>query len=443
MREEIAAKPDKTPTRPRFFYGWVIVGVSSLADLVSFSAGAVSFGVFLRPMSEGLGWSRTVLAGAPSAQSLVNALISPVLGQLVDRFDPRFIMVTGTVIAAIAYALMGGITEPWQFYVLYTAATALGLHEVGSFVTNVVVSKWFVRMRGRAIALTSLSNQVGALFVVPLVAYLVANLGWRTAWQVLGVGLAIVLLPPISLFMRRTPEDMGLRPDGDPPYATPATAPQTGERAAQPVAPLIAEPHWGPRDALRTRTTWLLIAANNTWSLSASVFLVHQLPYFMDSGLSLQAASFVVALNNLVTIFAKAIWGFVAERVPPRYCLTACYLLRAVGIGFLVLGTGIERVYFYAVIAGFAIAFAPLTAQMWADYYGRASVGSIRGIVAPFNVFASLGGGLFAARTFDVTGSYEGAFIVCIAGLLIGAVIMLMAKPPGPAPVRDREAARP
>ena len=204
----------------------------------------------------------------------------------------------------------------------------LGLHEVGSFVTNVVVSKWFVRMRGRAIALTSLSNQVGALFVVPLVAYLVANLGWRTAWQVLGVGLAIVLLPPISLFMRRMPEDMGLRPDGDPPYATPAAAPQTGERAAQPVAPLIAEPHWGPRDALRTRTTWLLIAANNTWSLSASVFLVHQLPYFMDSGLSLQAASFVVALNNLVTIFGKAIWGFVAERVPPRYCLTACYLLR-------------------------------------------------------------------------------------------------------------------
>ena len=126
MREEIAAKPDKTPTRPRFFYGWVIVGVSSLADLVSFSAGAVSFGVFLRPMSEGLGWSRTVLAGAPSAQSLVNALISPLLGHLVDRFDPRFIMVTGTVIAAIAYALMGGITEPWQFYVLYTAATALG-----------------------------------------------------------------------------------------------------------------------------------------------------------------------------------------------------------------------------------------------------------------------------------------------------------------------------
>ena len=118
-------------------------------------------------MSESLGWSRTLFTGAATLQSLGNVMISPIVGPLIDRRDPRWIMLTAAVIAAISYNLMGRITEPWQFYILYTTATALGLNELGILVTNVLVSKWFIRMRGRALAVISIGNNFGAIFIIP------------------------------------------------------------------------------------------------------------------------------------------------------------------------------------------------------------------------------------------------------------------------------------
>ena len=159
------------------FTGWVIVVVAGLGDLAAFSVGNASFGVFLRPMSDALGWSRTLLSGAAAMQSLANVVIAPILGPLVDRYDPRVFLGTGSVIACLSYVLMSGVTQPWQFYLLYMSATALGLRQVGGFVTSIVLSKWFIRNRGRALAYSSMGNQIGAIFVVPLVAYLVENLG--------------------------------------------------------------------------------------------------------------------------------------------------------------------------------------------------------------------------------------------------------------------------
>lgn len=419
--------------RPRFFYGWVIVIVSSFTDFVSFGAGNNSLGVFLRPMSEGLGWSRTLFTGAATVQSVGNLLISPIVGPLIDRYDPRFIMITATLVACVSYNLMGTITEPWQFYLLYTAATSLGLHELGGQVTNAIVAKWFIRKRGRAMAMISIANNIGAIVIIPLAAWLVAEQGWRAAWGILGTLIIVMLLPPIAIFMRRTPEDIGLRPDGDPPEVD---VPGEPENAGSPPRARRDEPRWGVKDALRTRTTWLLVIAGNLYSVAASGMIVHQLPYLMDIGFSIQVASFVVAMNHISAVFSKSFWGFMAERFTIRYCLTICYVGRIVSILALVLGTGPARLLVFAVFSGLGQGSAPLSATIWPDYYGRASVGAIRGVLQPFNIFSSLGGPLFAAVVFDFTGSYEGAFFAYSASLFLGAVLVFFAKPPGHPPPR-------
>lgn len=420
-------EPSLAPTgvRPRFFYGWVIVGVSFVANAMSFGAGGASFSVFLRPMTESLGWSRTTLTGAVTVVTFANVFVAPIVGPLVDRYGPRAIMTFGALVAAVSYVLMSQISEPWHFYLLYTVAFALGLHEVGMLITTTVVAKWFVRLRGRAMAFQSLGNNVGGITVATLSAFLVGAVGWRSGWAILGVLIAAVVVPPTLLFMRRTPEDMGLRPDNDEFREIT----RDGVRRAS-HAPEVS---WTARAALRTRTLWLVVIANNLAALANSFIGSQMIAYLADTGLSLERATGIYALYHFCAMFSKIGWGFIAERLPVRYCLMTNYLAGTVGFLVLLVGESEGRVYFWAVITGlFGTAFASLQPQLWADYYGRAFLGTIRGIITPFNLISSVCGPLLAAFMFDQTGTYTPVVWAFTLAMFGGALVMAAARPPKP-----------
>ena len=418
--------------RPRIFYGWIIVLVSAIAETTAFGAGAASFGVFLQPMSTALGWSRATLTGATTLQSLANLSVSPVLGTLVDRYGPRVIMVFGATVAGTSYMLMARVTEPWHFYLLYTTAAALGLHEIGSLVGTTVVAKWFIRRRGRALAFTTLGNNVGGILLAPLSAFLIDAVGWGAAWAVLGFVIVAAVLPPTILFMRRSPEDIGLLPDGDAPQTAQAGA----ATSSGSVKPPREEPRWGLRDALHTRTVWVLVASFNLASLGISALVYHQVAYFRDAGLSLQDAALNYALFQASAMIAKLMWGFLAERAPVRYCLMGTFACRGAGFLILLLGGAPERVYWYAVIGGIGGSIASLQPLIWADYYGRAFLGTIRGVLSPFSLLSSLCGPLFAAMVYDATGSYDTAFWIFTATLFTAVTLMFFARPPGVSPTK-------
>src|SRR5436305_1077485 len=143
--ETVAGKGAGAKGRPRFYYGWVIVAVSFVAEMTAFGAGSASLAVFLRPMSTDLGWSRTTLTFALTVQSLGNIVVSPIAGRLIDRRGARLVMVAGAITAGIGFVLISQVHAPWQFYLCYGMAGALGLQQLGSLVTGTVVSKWFVR----------------------------------------------------------------------------------------------------------------------------------------------------------------------------------------------------------------------------------------------------------------------------------------------------------
>ncbi len=421
-------EPSVQRKRPGFYYGWVIVLVSLISDMIAVGMGPATFGVFLRPMSEALGWTRTSITGAVSLQSFANIVVSPAVGWLLDRHGPRAIMVFGAASSGIAFMLLGNIHELWEFYLLYTFASALGIHELGGLVTTTAVAKWFIRHRGRAIAVATLGNSIGGLIVAPLAAFLVDSVGWRSAWGVLGFLIVVVTLPPVIIFMRRSPEDMGLLPDGDSPQETRQSTQTTTQSPSSPVA---REYQWSLGEALRTRSVWFMILAFNLSSMAVSAVIYHQVAYFTDIGFSVQAASLVLSLNLTCSLVSKLFWGFLSERVEVRLCLIATFLGRAVGMLVLLLGTAPERVYIFAVLYGLlGGAYGTLIPIAWANYYGRSFLGTIRGALTPFSVFSSLAGPLFAAWAFDTLGSYESAFWVFTATLMLAAVAMFFATPP-------------
>jgi MFS family permease len=317
---------------------------------------------------------------------------------------------------------MGYVSELWQFYLFFALGSALGLHEIGSLVTTTVVSKWFVRMRGRALGFTTMGHNLGAVLFGPLVAFIIATVGWRAGWSVLGLIIMSVILPPAILLMRRTPEDMGLLPDGGA-SARPASS-DRWQRSHE-------EPTWKVRDALRNPTVWLLVAALNLANLGVWSMNIHQVAYFTDVGFSLQAASLLFALQHGLAVISKLFWGFLAERISVRFCLMGTFVGRLAGFLILLFGTAPERVYLFTIISGlFGGAITSLQSQIWADYYGRTFLGSIRGTLAPFNLISSLGGPLFTAFVFDVAGSYDGAFWAFVTTLPLGVVLLYFAKPP-------------
>ncbi len=414
------------PRKRKLFHGWLIVVCSFITNAIVFGAGSASFSVFMGPMTQALGWSRTIFTGALTLQNLVNLFVYPVVGIIIDRFGPRLVMVTGAVIATVCYLLIGNVTEPWQFYVLYAGAVSLGLHEIGSLVTTVVVSKWFIRMRGRALAIIVAGNNVGTILFAPFSAFLISSIGWRSAWALLGTFIAVIVLPPTILFMRRTPEDMGLLPDGDEPEVASVNA----DGSPRPPSNRREEVSWSVGEALRTRSLWLMVVSTNLASLGIAS-AVHSIPYFQDIGMPLQAATFVFVLNHVSGIVSKLVWGIIAERIPVRYCLMGNYLGRSVATFILVFGTGVERAYIFSIMSGLlGNAFAVLQAQIWADYYGRTFLGTIRGILTPFTLMASIGGPLFAAYVYDRAGSYDAAFVVFAVTFALAAIILFYATPP-------------
>ena len=428
MQSQSAENASTAPSPPaktgRFYYGWVVLAVASIANTIAFGAGSVSLAVFIRPMTESLGWTRTQLLAGVTFTNATNLLVAPIVGPIIDKHGARPVMLVGAIVAGISYVLLRNVTDLWQFYIIYVLATSLGIAEIGSLVTTTAVSKWFVRMRGRALGIVTGFNSVGAAIVVPITAFLITVIGWRDAWAVLGIALIVIVVPPVFLFMRNTPESMGLRPDGDPPDA----APKPGQRQ-----PLGESYSWTRNQALRTHALWYIVASTNLTSLAFSGMLFHLVAAFTDAGMSLQEAGFAYSAYSIGAVASKLIWGFLGERLPVRYGLAANSGARAASLLIFLFYPTRAGAWAFAILAGlFSTGSAPLSAQIWADYYGRGFLGSIRGITQSISLISSILGPLLAAYLYDQLGNYTAAFWIYVITLAMGTALMSIAKPPTP-----------
>ncbi|HEX9663936.1 MAG TPA: MFS transporter, partial [Candidatus Binatia bacterium] len=228
-----------------FFYGWRIVAVCMLAGFFASGVSNITMAVVLKPISEDLGWSRTLTAAAITAGALLGGVLAPFFGPIADRLGPRLLLPGGA-------ALMGGLamalsasTQPWQFYAAFVPARALTEFLMTGVVPFTAVANWFYRKRPRAMGLVALSVPLGGSVLSLVYHYLVANYGWRSAFFTLGVAVWLLVVLPGLLFLRRQPEDLGLKPDGF--MEAEHTIGFNNEAAAS-----AAELSWQRHDALRT-----------------------------------------------------------------------------------------------------------------------------------------------------------------------------------------------
>jgi MFS family permease len=408
---------------PRVFYGWVIVGAAFAVAFSEAPTRSALISVFVVPMSEDFNWSRTALTGAISLGAALSSVIAPVVGPILDRRGPRAVLVVS--VAATGGAILGlaFVRSLWQFYVLMVLARALSSSAV-MMATSVAVANWFIRRRGRAMAISRSGTWVAIPVFILLSQILLPLHGWRAAWMAMGaVTLGLALVP--SFLMRRRPEDMGLLPDGDSP-----DAPSQG-RASTRHPGRAVEINWSLGEAMRTRTLWLLILATGLGSMVTQAVNLHALASLTDRGISPAGAAGAVTFSLVVSGVVTLAWGLAVERIRPRYTAALALFCSAAGMAFLIWADSVPLAYAFGFIYGVGFGgFRIMEYILYADYFGRESLGTITGFAAPFHLVTNAGGPLLASLSYDLRGSYTAAFVVFLLSYLVAAAVMVLAAPP-------------
>ena len=410
-------------TIPKIFYGWIIVFSVFVSGSFAGGVGFWGIGIFVIPMESDLGWSRTTLFGALSIRALVGGFFAPVIGPYLDSSrGPRFLAITGSIVLGVSLIGIKYVETVWQFYLLYGVMGSLSMLTMGQNMAQVIVPKWFIKKRGRALGFATMGTPLsGIIFPIPLAA-LIASIGWRDTWFLLGV-TALVLLVPAAFLIRTRPEDKGLVPDGESLQF---------EEKNPPNRPLNSgvEMSYTRSEAMRSRSFWLILLAVGVVAMGVQGFQPNWLPYFQEVGFTATTGATAIAIYGFAAAAARLIWGSLGEKFLTKNLMVTQTLLTALMIGLLFFVKTPIMLFAYAFFQGLTLGgqfiLQPL---MVANYFGRQHLGSVRGVMRPFITIAGAIGPVFVAGLFDATGTYKVAFIFVLSTWVIAALIYLFAVP--------------
>lgn len=420
-----------TGRKPRFryFYGWNIVAAAFMAHLAYAEHFSSMLGLFFKPLQNEFGWSRSALAGVQSTARVIEALAAPIAGPLIDRYGPRVLMPIGAIIVGLAMLGVTQVNAIWQFYLLRGAIVAIGFTLMGALVTDVAVNNWFIRKRGRAIAISRSASNLSNIILVPITVFVIAASGWRTMFIVFAIVTWVVVLIPSAILMRRRPEDMGLHPDGINPGAAEADSPQEEEPENNEAAS-ASEPIWSRREVLMTASFWLLVASFAVDSMAFQAINISLAPYIQDMGYGDAMLAGVITFRAIIMAVVVLFMGFAAEHAHRATVRVVPFLIQGAGAFLFLLAEEPVFLWLAVTVYGLGSSGVLVTQEVvWANYFGRLSLGLVRslGYLVAFGFGAV--GPIAMNAVYDLTGSYRPAFIVITALFVVAAFLMGVARP--------------
>jgi OFA family oxalate/formate antiporter-like MFS transporter len=398
-----------------FFYGWVVLGVLCFAGFARQGPAVATLSVFVTPLIHDFGWSRTAVSGAVSLGGILAAIVSPAIGPFLDRVGSRLVLCYAVLTTGAAMLLLSLTNSLVVFYLLFCFAR---MNWASPFELGIygAVNNWFVARRSFATSVATLAQMAG-LVAMPLIAQLaMLRYSWRAGWLAIGTLTLLVGFLPAFLLLARRPEDIGLHPDGlarDPPVAG---------------VPVVAspEPDFSRAQAMRTPAFWLLLLYTAlVYPVQAGISL-HQAPHLIERGIAPAVAATIVSTFSLMSAAASIACGLLPRRLPIRYPMAAigvCFLVSALLMKTI---TSPGEAYVAAALFGFGVGgILTLLPVAWADYFGRANFGAIRGVALSAQVVAQACGPLLSGILRDWTGTYQlslGVF-AALGGLSIVAAL--------------------
>lgn len=396
------------------FYGWYIVA-AGFAILFSLHGVIINtFGVFLKPVSESLGWGRVAMPVALGIGAVAMAVGSPFVGRLLDTLGARKTMITGCLLCGVGMGLVGGTTTTWQIYILF-AIVGLGLAAATSVPVSMLIANWFNRKRGIAMGTAFMGTSLGGMIMNPVNTYLLQTYGWRKSYVILGIAMTLVTVPVVLLVIRTRPSEKGLLPDGEEPI----------EEEIEPL------PGQSLQEAIRTYAFWFIAANMFLTNFMANAIGVHCVPYLTDIGHTpMFAATFGYGLAMGFMTLGKVGLGWQADRMGARQTFVLSAIMTAIGIGVLIQASPVWMVILFAFVFGYPQGGPlTLTPMVTADCHGLANFGAIFGLQTLFSILGAAIGPIVVGLMHDPEHSYRSGFILLIIVTLLSSVCIYRARP--------------
>ena len=420
------------------YYGWYMLAGASLMNAFGGTIVWQGFAVFFIPVSESLGityWQTSLAFALARAE---NGVLGPITGWALDRFGYMPLILGGTLITGIGYIVLSRTDTYIAFMLVYLFVISIGSSTSFMQATTAALNTWFIRYRGLVMSINSAAFRLGGAIMIPLISVGVINLGWQTTSWIIGAAL-IIFIAPLAFLFRRSPESMGLKPDGGVSYshmrrrirerqATSTSQYATGQsdRSQTTDSSESSSGDFTTRQALRTPSFWILVTATTLrMSVHGTIFL-HFIPILVWRGETQQTSANLVGLISLSAVPVILFTGYISDRVGRPLMLTFLYSASAVSLLLLTLVEGTWPIFLAMLLFTGSEAGSSLNWAIVGDLFGRARYATIRGMMAPIYNMALIVAPVAAGYTFDRLGTYQPVLITGTVLMFIAAGVFLI-----------------
>ena len=409
------------------FYGWWVVAGGFVLLFLFAGAGFYSFSIFIKPLEESFGWSRSAISFAMSIYMLVHGVVGPFVGYLIGKYGVKKVLTFFAMGSGAAFISISYTPSLWYFYGAY-ALLSLMTTGIGFIPVSSVIARWFIKRRGTAMGITMVGLSVGGLVVSPVVGMINSYAGWRTSFVCLGIMVWALALPITLFVIKGSPSDLGLSADGKGSDAI-ADLPATSEKAVS--SPSPEEEGWPLRTAIRSRAFRWIAATFFLAPLAQMGVLQHQVPLIMEVGISQATAATALGITAGLGGLGKLSFGRISELIPFRYSALLCFGLQAFGVFVLLNANSVAMVWVHVLIFGFAMGgVIVLLPMVIGQFFGLVAFGIIMGIISFAQAVGCAVGAYLSGIIYDYFGSYQYALVIYIGFYLSSILTIFLAGKP-------------
>jgi sugar phosphate permease len=413
----------------RVFYGWWIVTLGSVINGVGGGIIYQSFTVFFLPLKRDLGVSSAAVSLLYGAARLEGGIEGPVIGHLIDRFGSRVLIMIGASLTGIGLILLSTVHSFFAFFLIHVLIVSVGSNAGFFHPVSAAVNTWFIRRRGIGFSIISASGNIGGMILAPLLSYIILEFGWRHGAIFAGLIILVIALP-CALPIRRSPEAMGLYPDGQPPPVDPV-------QEINAVQAPYCEVNFTVREALRTLNFWLLMISISLRLLVTVALNTHFVPILVWKGVSEVGGAYLVSVSALSCILASLALGWLGDRRSKALLSSLCLIPTMIAMLGMAFSQETAFIYFFPIAFAISMGTAPLNWALIGDFFGRGTYATLRGIMGVGYGTATFFSPIYAGWIFDRTESYNLVLITFAIILLITSTLFAILRHPSPPPKKS------